>query len=251
MPVLTGQSGIQLSASIGEVVEDFFEDVIDVLLVIPEGFMEVAQAFSPEWNTPSVFNDEDRYYVDNDTRADHLEPCPSTDPDAAPEDFNVGIKFIDDHVYAPPNYSVFEGPLQPDAAEIDAHYTIEGGDISFNTFAILLAVLLSAVASYFGFRGAAALVKVIISRFFGVSLKEINNNIEDLREWLEATLGPIVDGTAVPGSEDMSKMANEVSSIMEMLKLADGEISGLISALRHGRLESLNSVSWTVPSPMD
>ena len=218
---LTDEAKLLSATALDDFIDEFMEETIDVLRLIPEILHVLIDALSPDWDVPGVFDDDMA-----------IPPGTGTNPNKWFHDYPL-IKFENQAiVYDYTSY--FE----------NSQTSIDGAAIGRNTFMFIVCVLGVFFFARTGARKASVVFALIMNKFFGINarISQVEDKVDTLLEYAE-TVDDYVPTESNEGLEEA--MLNQFEVLKIMLQNADEEMSSLIQALRTDRQRDLKSIEWT------
>lgn len=206
MTELNEQSKLQISSAVGEIVEDVINEIIDAGVEFKDGIKLIGESISPTWSLPPLWDDSD------------VEPSSRLMLDV--------------------DYSQYSNLFTPGSSGIIAASTI-----SQRTFGLILASIVATVAAYFGVKKGAAVLSLLYKKFFGVTLKGIDEKVDQVQETLEQAIkgGVPFSGTSTERVDEIYAMLQDLTN---MLDSADVEFSSLAEALFNNNRNKYIPLNW-------
>lgn len=222
------------SAAIGDTIEFIFDELIDVLVYLPEALATIIDGLSSSWPLPGVFDDSLAipHPLTKDSNGDWTVQANSA------RWFND----VDVSAYAPPN--VPSALLVDDSTNPPTAVTSVPGDtVGRNAFLGSSAIIAAAIVALFGVKQAGLLIGKVYVYFFGISAKvgKLDDKVDSIIALLEQP--DFIDQTESGQPSDV--VLEQLDVIKHVLRNADGELSGLITGLLTNRRAPVNNVDWT------
>jgi hypothetical protein len=212
---LTDEAKLLSGAALDDFLDDFIEETIDVISIIPEILATLVDGLSPDWDVPGVFDD---------TMAI---PPGGTNPLRTFHDYPLYVA----------------GEYDYRAYFTNNQQSIDGDVIGRNTFLFILAIIGVFLFAKTGARKASVIFAVIMNKFFGVKarINQLDDKVDTLLQYAENA--PTLDNQEI--SSDLGEIIrNQFEVIKTMLGNADEELTGFISAVANDRSSELVSKDW-------
>lgn len=222
------------TAAIGDTIDFLFDEVIDLLIYLPEGIATILDGLSSSWPVPGIFDDSIAipHPLTKDSNGDWTTQTP------AQRWFND----VDVSAYAPPNVPqplLLDYSTNPPSAVT----SVPGDLVGRNSFLGTIGFVLAALVGYVGVRKSSALVAKVYAAFFGLNAKL--GGIEDKVDAILATLDLPSNVQETESGQPSDVVLEQFDVIKHILRNADSELSGLITGLLTNKRHYVSNEDWT------
>lgn len=234
---LSDEFSLLAATAVGDLVADVFEEVIDLLIYLPEAIHTIVDGFSSSWPVPGVFDDS--ISIPHD-----LTQYSNGEWTTSP---SLWFHDVDVSAYAPPNVPsalLVDTSVDPPTAVT----SVPGDAVGRTAFLAVLGIVTVAIVSFLGVKKASSLLGILYGKLFGIkaSINKLDDKVDSVLALLEQPAYP--DSANESGKTDESVM-EQFDVLKSILMNADHELTGLIKGILQNRRGPIQDIEWTTDVP--